>query len=385
MSEKQKSVESLTPWERNPRRLSASRSRILSKTITKFGDLSGITYNIALKKLATGHQRKTQLNQKAKIVITTRFDPPTSTGTTAEGYVEDMGEQWKYREVNWPDEQHHAAAALAANEAGGEWDRDLLKDVLFDLDSFNIDMEDTGFELTKIENILGGNSFNFDASFGLSKESEMVDIAKLQPHPLNFRKYPDDYLAHAIHALKENGDYKFITVANDFTILSGHGVYYAAMKEGIKTFTIKKLEFDRNDTRSLKILINDNDIAHLAEIDDRMLTELLKNIKDNDPNGLAGTGYDEKMLANLLMVTRPESEIKDINEAQHWVGMPEFETTAQAYKLMVSFETEFLRTEFMKKINATVVNHKEGKTISIWWPEKQIQDISSLKFADTNE
>ena len=35
-------------------------------------------------------------------------------------------------------------------------------------------------------------------------------------------------------------------------------------------------------------------------------------IRETDTDGLLGTGYDEQMLVNLLMVTRPRSEIDEI-------------------------------------------------------------------------
>ena len=197
-----------------------------------------------------------------------------------------------------------------------------------------------------------------------------VAIEELHPHPRNYRGHPEDQIAHLIQSIKQNGIYRNVIIAKDNTILAGHGVVLAAKQMGIAEIPVYFLDIEPDDTRALKILAGDNELGHLAEINDRMLTEILKEIKDIDIDGLLGTGYDEKMLANLVYVTRPESEIKDFNEAAEWVGMPSYEFGQDPLRLIVSFRNAEDRMKFARKVGFKLTE----KTKSVWWPPKEEED-----------
>jgi ParB-like chromosome segregation protein Spo0J len=221
------------------------------------------------------------------------------------------------------------------------------------------------------------------SSLILGNPNERVPLDTLKPHPRNYRKYPPDQVQHIAATVMEIGIYKHLIVAADYTILSGHGIYEAARHLGLKSLPIKKLKYDKDDIRALKILLNDSDLGHLAEVDDRVLSEILKYVKENSPTGLSGTGYDEKMLAALVMVTRPASEIANIDEAKEWVGMPEYENTKEPFKVIVACADEETRKQFLDHIEAkTIKGGVSNKVVSIWWPDKGGRDDqSSLKFA----
>ena len=208
----------------------------------------------------------------------------------------------------------------------------------------------------------------------------MVGVADLKPHPQNYREHPDDQIEHIVKSIQDNGFYRNLVIARDNTILAGHGVFKAALKMGLSEIPVIKVDLAPDEPAALKILTGDNGIGHLAEQDDRKLSELLKTIKDYAPNGLQGTGYDEKMLANLLYVTRPKHEIEDFDAAAHWVGLPDYDAPEKPPTVIVHFRNEDDREAFMKAIEATVVNGKSGSVWSIWWPEREIEDIRSLRF-----
>jgi hypothetical protein len=203
---------------------------------------------------------------------------------------------------------------------------------------------------------------------------EYISIDQLHPHPRNYQKHPDDEIAHIIESIKQHGLYRNIVIAQDNTILAGHGVWEAAHRLGYLTVPVIRLPYARYDPYALKVLIGDNEIEHLAEVDDRILTELLKDLKDLDE--LLGTGYDEMMLANLVMVTRPTSEIADLDAAAQWVGMPEYEIGPGAIQVIVNFTNEDNRTEFFRQLHIHV---PEGRK-SIWWPERTRDDVQALRF-----
>ena len=210
---------------------------------------------------------------------------------------------------------------------------------------------------------------------------EIIAIKDLCPHPRNYQAHPADEIQHLIESIEEHGIYKNIVIARDGTILAGHGVKEAAEKMGIQYVPVKRLDLDPNEPRALKILAGDNEIRHLAEIDDRALSELLKEIKERDDNGLLGTGYDEMMLTNLIFVTRPQSEIQDFNGAAEWVGMPDFEPEPEPLKVIFSFRDENDRNEFGRILGLEITDNPR---ISVWWPLREKRDLSSVSFMGEN-
>jgi hypothetical protein len=109
-------LQELTPWERNPRTIDEEAKAGLRRSLEEFGDLSSIVFNTRNKRLVGGHQRTSVISEYSTIEIDRRYDPPTATGTTAEGSVVVNGERFKYREVDWTDEKHAAANVTANNQ-----------------------------------------------------------------------------------------------------------------------------------------------------------------------------------------------------------------------------------------------------------------------------
>ena len=212
-----------------------------------------------------------------------------------------------------------------------------------------------------------------------TKSASLVKMDELREHPKNYKEHPDDQLEHIMQSIKEHGVYKNIVATEDGTILAGHGVYKAAKKMGLEELPVMKVDLSPDEPRALKLLAGDNEVSHLGEMDDRALSEILKTINDEDVDGLLGTGYDGMMLANLVMVTRPASEIQDFDHAAEWVGMPEYESVRDPYRITVSFETLEDMAEFGTKMGYKP--NSEGRVSkSIWYPPKEKDDIKSVRF-----
>ena len=209
-------------------------------------------------------------------------------------------------------------------------------------------------------------------------DTEMIDIADLREHKRNYQKHPDDQIDHIVESIRANGIYRNIVIARDNTILAGHGVVKAASRMGMTEVPVVRVDIDPLDIRALKILAGDNEISNLADIDDRQLISILKDVHDSPDVDLLGTGYDEMMLANLLFVTRDENEIADFDEAAEWVGMPEYEPAVEPIKMIVNFENKEDRMAFAKKLGIPITE----KTKSIWYPYKPKDDVSSVRFED---
>lgn len=218
-----------------------------------------------------------------------------------------------------------------------------------------------------------------------ANETEWVDRASLRPHPRNYRTHPEDQLRHIGESIREHGFYRNVVIARDGTILAGHGVIEAAAKVGITRVPVFRLGISPESPAALKILTGDNELGRFAEVDDRALSELLKEIATTDEvNGLLGTGYDEKMLASLVMVTRPAAEIKDINAAAEWLGMPAYEEGGTPIRLVVSFNSDADRERFVKE-QGMRIDKIAGATWSTRWPFTEREDVAGFRFEGADE
>jgi hypothetical protein len=200
----------------------------------------------------------------------------------------------------------------------------------------------------------------------------LIRVADLKPHPRNYRTHPDDQLAHIMKSISENGVYRPVVAAEDLTILAGHGVVAAATKMGRAKIPVVVLKIKADSPQALRLLAGDNEISNLVELDDRTLTEILKQLRaEGGDDALLGTGFDQAMLANLLFITRPRSEIADINVAAAWAGMPQYDQ-GDGLKLIVNFQNVEDRAAFAKVLGVTL----NEKTASIWYPPRERGEIS---------
>lgn len=264
------------------------------------------------------------------------------------------------------------AFAIADNRAGelASWN---LGNLTAQLDGLDDDaLGDLGFTADDFDDLLDQHKNPF--------VTVRVPIDDLKPHPRNYQKHPADQLKHIQASITAHGYYRNIVVARDNTILAGHGVVEASRAMGKKRVPVVRLDIDPNEPRALKVLTSDNEISNLAEVDDRALTELLREIMGADTEGLDGTGFDPAQLAALTFVTRPESEIQTKEQAADWAGLPGFEPPPGRHKIVISFDSAEDRERFMQVIGATIINKKVGEVWTMWWPERPREDVKKVRF-----
>jgi hypothetical protein len=214
----------------------------------------------------------------------------------------------------------------------------------------------------------------------LLHHTEVVAVEDLHPHPRNYREHPEDQLAHIEASLKANGVYRNVVIARDNTILAGHGVVEAAKRIGANEISVVRLDIGPDDPAALKIIPGDNEIGRMSVVDDRALAELLRDLRVmGDESALLGTGFDEGMLVNLLMVTRPASELQDTGDAAHWLGLPGFEAGPTAIRLVLHFDNEADREALAKQLEL-VISNKVRQTWAAWWPPRPADDSRSVLF-----
>lgn len=207
-------------------------------------------------------------------------------------------------------------------------------------------------------------------------ETETVPLDQLRPHPRNYRDHPDEQREHIAASLRDHGVYRNVVVANDYTVLAGHGVVQAAAELGIKELPVVRLPVEPDSPEAIQVLTADNELGRFANSDDRQLAGLLKELHDADR--LFGTGYDDAQLAALLMVTRSRAEIEDFDAAAEWVGMPDYIPAGKATMMLIQFEDEAGRSEFIER-NGLRPTQKSGR-LTAWWPAREVDDRVSVKW-----
>ena len=139
-----KTLADLRAAKYNPRTITDRQKAQLGESYRKFGDLSGIVYNVRTGTIVGGHQR-TDVFRKEHSAIRKVAQSKDSQGTVAVGSVvvrEKGGQTYSipYREVDW-DSHTEMAANVAANSAGGEFDMVKLGRVLHELKNGKFEVE----------------------------------------------------------------------------------------------------------------------------------------------------------------------------------------------------------------------------------------------------
>ena len=154
-------------------------------------------------------------------------------------------------------------------------------------------------------------------------ETEMVPIGDLKPHPKNYREHPEDQLEHLRESIRSNGFYRNVVIANDSTILAGHGITEAM--NGLKHDQVPcyRLDIDPDSPQALKILAGDNMVSNMGHDNDYLLAQVLESAVQDDLSGLLGTGISENEFERLLAVDRrdfylnpSDGEVEEIEEIQ---------------------------------------------------------------------
>ena len=199
---------------------------------------------------------------------------------------------------------------------------------------------------------------------------EQIALRKLKPHPKNYKTHPEAQLEHLKKSIAEHGIYRNVIVANDYTILAGHGVVEAAKSLGLQSVPCLHTDLNPDSVKAIKLLTADNEISHIADSNARELTDLLKQVLIEDD--LLGTGYDKEKLEALLMVSRSKDEVQNIDDTEF--ADLDFEALQDVIKVTVSFEDEKDRSDFFTTLG---IEHTE-KTKAIWWPIKDREQNSHL-------
>lgn len=136
----------------------------------------------------------------------------------------------------------------------------------------------------------------------------LADVEELIPYARNARTHSSAQIAQIAASIKEFGFLAPIVIAEDNTILCGHGRFYAAQKLGLKKIPCVK-ESHLTEAQKRAYIIADNKLSINAGWDDELLAVELSDLQGEGVD-LSITGFDEKELADLFD-DKSKSDVED--------------------------------------------------------------------------
>ena len=134
----------------------------------------------------------------------------------------------------------------------------------------------------------------------------LADINDLIPYIRNARTHSESQIAQIAASIKEFGFLSPILIAEDNTILAGHGRLAAARKLGLKQVPCVK-ESHLTETQRRAYIIADNKLSLNAGWDDEILAIELSELQGSDFD-LDLLGFDESELASIF---EDDKEVED--------------------------------------------------------------------------
>ena len=188
-------------------------------------------------------------------------------------------------------------------------------------------------------------------------EVKNLRISELKPHPRNYRVHNDEQLEHLKSSIEQFGFYRNIAVSADGFILAGHGIVEALTELGREVVPCRQMIFNHDEPKALKLLTADNELGHFANVDDRILLDIISEIDKLDD--LLGTGFNQERLAEELVRTRTEEEVLDVDEARDGLGGDD-----KGWTVKVSFQSVEAREAFIEKYGVRLTDDKDD--IGTW-------------------
>lgn len=136
----------------------------------------------------------------------------------------------------------------------------------------------------------------------------LADVEELIPYARNARTHSSAQITQIAVSIKEFGFLAPIVIAEDNTILCGHGRFYAAQKLGLKKIPCVK-ESHLTEAQKRAYIIADNKLSINAGWDDELLAVELSDLQGEGVD-LSITGFDEKELADLFD-DKSKSDVED--------------------------------------------------------------------------
>lgn len=141
-------------------------------------------------------------------------------------------------------------------------------------------------------------------------------VGELVPYARNARLHSDAQVAQIVASIREFGWTQPVLIAEDGTIVAGHGRVLAARELGLETVPVVVAR-GWSDERRRRYTLADNKIADNSTWDEDLLAVELRDLdlRARPAGDLAALGFSEGELAAVLDGWLPDMEKVDATEA----------------------------------------------------------------------
>jgi hypothetical protein len=193
-----------------------------------------------------------------------------------------------------------------------------------------------------------------------------LKITDIKENPENPRIIKDDKFKKLVKSIQEFPkmlEIRPLVINEDNIVLGGNQRLKACKEAGLTEVPVISIT-DLTPEEQKEFIIKDN--LSYGEWDWNILTE----------------GWDNSLLEEWGMDTLDFGNVDmldDVNYETEWVGMPEFTPKDEQYKLIITFEHETDRDEFVNE-KQVEVGRKTNKTWMTNYPFKERMDLTSLRY-----
>lgn len=144
---------------------------------------------------------------------------------------------------------------------------------------------------------------------------------------------------------------------------------------------VKRTDVELDSEKGRKLAIADNATAQAGlEWDEEVLQQFEKEWDiDAIDWGLDFSNFEEKGFEEEEFEDKPNAEALNQKEDDEWIGMPDFESKSDYFKIIFNFEYEQDREEFSNK-HQLLFNQKNSRTWSTSYPFKENDKVINLKY-----
>lgn len=217
---------------------------------------------------------------------------------------------------------------------------------------------------------------------------EHIAITKIKRNPENPRIITDDKFQKLVKSIKDFPkmlEMRPIVVNTDMVVLGGNMRLKACKKAGLKKvpymmFT-EEMSLSMNEANGTiktyeehckEFVIKDN-----SSFGEWEWSSMLKGWEKDE---LTEWGIDVPTFGNMEVI----EDVNNSDETEEWIGMPEFEPKEKPIKLIIGFDSEEHRAEFVEK-NKVQVKSAAGETWITRYPYGANEDLTSIKYEQETE
>lgn len=191
-----------------------------------------------------------------------------------------------------------------------------------------------------------------------------LPASEIKLNPDNPRLIKDEKYKKLVQSLKdfpEMAEVREVVVNKEHMVLGGNMRFRAMLEAGWKEIPVKVVDW--SEAKQREFVIKDN--SNFGEWD----LDIIANAYEVEE--LDAWGADLPYVGQINQLDKVNSTDKE------WVGMPEYDRPDDIIKIIINFETEQDREDFLKKYPIEL-ERKATKTWSCWHPYKPKDDVSSV-------